>query len=64
MVKLFIEVNKLASSLTINLEKEILIKILSYLIAISKLLNYSDLELNTYCMEKMNKTLKMITEEK
>ena len=64
MVKLFIEVNKLASSLTINLEKEILIIILSYLIAISKLLNYSDLELNTYCMEKMNKTLKMITEEK
>lgn len=64
MVKLFIEVNKLASSLTINLEKETLIKILSYLIAISKLLNYSDLELNTYCMEKMNKTLKMITEEK
>lgn len=40
MVKLFIEANKIASSLTMNLEKEKLFKILSYLIALSKLLNY------------------------
>lgn len=60
MVKLFIETNKLASSLTINLEKDKLIKILSNLIAISKLLNYTDAELNEYCMKKMDKTLTMI----
>ena len=62
MVKLFIETNKLASTLTINLNKEILLKILSYLIALSKLLGYSEDELNHYCLEKMNKTLKMISE--
>lgn len=62
MVKLFIESNKIASSLTINLDKEKLLKLLSNLIALSKLLNYSDEELNNYCLEKMNKTLKMITE--
>ena len=61
MVKLFIESNKLTSSLTINLDKEKLLKLLSYLIALSKLLNYSDEELNNYCLEKMNKTLKMIS---
>ena len=61
MVKLFIESNKLASSLTINLDKEKLLKLLSYLIALSKLLDYSDEELNNYCLEKMNKTLKMIS---
>lgn len=61
MVKLFIEANKLASSLTKSLEKETLLKILSYLIEISKLLNYSDEELEKYCHIKMNKTLKMIT---
>lgn len=61
MVKLFIEANKIASSLTMNLEKEKLFKILSYLIALSKLLNYSDDELNKYCIDKMNKTLEMIS---
>lgn len=62
MVKLFIEANRLASTLTINLDKEKLLKILSYLVALSKLLDYSDEELNNYCMEKMSKTLKMISE--
>ena len=62
MVKLFIETNSIASSLTMNLEKEKLLKILSNLIAISKLLNYSDDELNDYCIKKMNKTLNMISE--
>lgn len=61
MVKLFIETNIIASSLTMNLEKEKLLKILSNLLAISKLLDYSEEELNKYCMEKMNKTLKMIS---
>ena len=51
----------IASSLTMDLEKEKLLKILSNLVAISKLLNYSDGELNDYCIEKMNKTLSMIS---
>lgn len=62
MVQLFIETYKLASSLSMDLEKEKLLKILSYLVAISKLLNYTDDELNNYCINKMNKTLKMISE--
>ena len=61
MVKLFIETNIIASSLTMNLEKEKLLKIISNLVAISKLLDYTDDELNDYCLEKMNKTLKMIS---
>ena len=61
MVKLFIEANIIASSLTMDLEKEKLLKILSNLVAISKLLNYSDDELNNYCIDKMNKTLDMIS---
>ena len=61
MVKLFIETNNIASSLTMNLEKEKLLTILSNLVAISKLLNYSDDELNDYCIKKMNKTLNMIS---
>ena len=60
MVKLFIEANKVASSLTKDLEKEKLCKIMSYLMAISKLLNYSDEEIYEFCMKKMNKTLEMI----
>jgi dimeric dUTPase (all-alpha-NTP-PPase superfamily) len=63
IVKLFIEAYKLASTITTNLEKEKLIKILSYLISISKLLNYTEEELKKYCFIKMNKTLKIITEE-
>ena len=62
MVKLFIETNTIESSLTMNLEKEKLLKILSNLLAISNLLNYSDDDLNNYCLEKMNKTLNMISE--
>lgn len=63
IVKLFIEAYKLASTITTNLEKEKLIKILSYLISISKLLNYTEKELKKYCFIKMNKTLKIITEK-
>jgi len=62
MVKLFIETNIIASSLTMNLEKEKLLKILSNLLAISNLLNYGDDDINNYCLEKMNKTLNMISE--
>lgn len=60
MVELFIEANKLASSLSMELNIATLQKILSCLIAISKLLNYSDAELKNYCEQKMQKTLDMI----
>ena len=63
MVKLFIEANKLAASLTMDLDKEKLLRLLSCLIEISKLLNYSDEELDSHCIKKMNKTLKMIREK-
>lgn len=61
MVKLFIEANTLAVSLFKELNEECLLKILSILIAISKSLNYSKDELNNYCIEKMDKTLSMIS---
>ena len=62
MVLLFIETNKLASSLTINLERDNLLRIVSILLKLSKLLNCSSEELNKYCLDKMNKTLDMIKE--
>ena len=62
MVKLFIDCHKVAATLSIDLEKEKLFKILSNLIALSKLLNYSDEELYKYCIGKMDKTLKMISD--
>lgn len=60
IVKVFIELNKLASSITIDLDKNVLLSILSYLLNVSKLLGYSDEELEKYCNKKMDKTLKMI----
>ena len=62
IVKLFIDTNRLASSLTINIDKDVILKILSNLLAISKLLDYTEEELNEYCLVKMEKTLKMISE--
>lgn len=62
MVSLFIETHKIASTLSIDLDKEKLLKILSNLISISKLLNYSDEQLYKYCISKMDKTLKMISD--
>ena len=62
MVKLFIETYKIASNLSIDLDKEKLFKILSNLVAISKLLNYSDNQLYEFCISKMDKTLKMISD--
>ena len=62
MVKLFIETHKIASTLSTDLDKEKLFKILSNLVAISKLLNYSDNQLYEYCISKMDKTLKMISD--
>lgn len=63
IIKLFIEANRIASSLTIDLDKTKLIKLLSILIKISKLLNYTDEELNKYCTEKFTSTLNMIKEK-
>lgn len=64
MVKLFIEANKLAASLTINISKNDILKILSILLKISNLLGYSKEELEKYCNDKMNKTLEMIKNDK
>lgn len=61
IVSLFIETHKITSTLSIDLDKEKLFKILSNLLAISKLLNYSDKQLYEYCIDKMNKTLNMIS---
>jgi len=61
MVNLFIETHKIASMLSIDLDKEKLFKILSNLLAISKLLNYSDEQLYECCINKMDKTLNMIS---
>jgi len=61
MVKLFLETHRLVSTLSKNLEKEILLKILSNLFTIAKLLNYTDKQLNDFCINKMNKTLEMIS---
>ncbi len=61
MVELFLETHRLVSTLSKNLEKEILFKILSNLLAIAKLLNYTDKQLHDFCIDKMNKTLEMIS---
>ena len=60
IVELFLETHRLVSTLSKNLEKEILFKILSNLLAISKLLNYTDKQLYDFCINKMDKTLEMI----
>lgn len=61
MVELFLETHRLVSTLSKNLEKEILFKILSNLLTIAKLLNYTDKQLYYFCIDKMNKTLEMIS---
>lgn len=61
MVELFLETHRLVSTLSKNLEKEILLKILSNLFTIAKLLNYTDKQLYDFCIDKMNKTLEMIS---
>ena len=61
MVNLFIETYKIASTLSFDLDREKLLKILSNLLAISKLLGYTDEQLYDYCISKMNKTLSMIS---
>lgn len=61
MVELFLETHRLVSTLLKNLEKKILFKILSNLFTIAKLLNYTDKQLNDFCINKMNKTLEMIS---
>lgn len=61
MVELFLETHRLVSTLSKNLEKEILFKILSNLLTIAKLLNYTDKQLYDFCIDKMNKTLEMIS---
>ena len=61
MVNLFIETYKIASTLSFDLDREKLLKILSNLLSISKLLGYTDEQLYDYCICKMDKTLNMIS---
>lgn len=61
MVNLFIETYKIASTLSFDLDREKLLMILSNLLAISKLLGYTDEQLYDYCISKMDKTLNMIS---
>lgn len=63
MVKLFIETNALASQLTIDIDKKIVLRILSNLLKIASMLNYTDEELELNCLNKMDKTLKMVKGE-
>lgn len=61
MIKLFIKLHNLASQLTFNLDKKLLLEILSNLLNLSKLLGFSDSELEENCSIKMKKTLTMIS---
>ncbi|MNV81260.1 hypothetical protein D3C71_1749150 [compost metagenome] len=63
IVQLFIKLHNLTSQITMNLNKELLLEIVSNLVALSNLLEFSDKELEEYCEAKMNKTLKMISEQ-
>jgi len=62
IVKQFIKLNYLASQVTIELDQNLLLEILSNLLNLSKLLKFTDKELEEYCELKMNKTLAMISE--
>lgn len=63
MVKIFIKLNYLASQITMDLNEKLLLEILSYLLKLSKLLGFTDNQLEEYCFDKMERTLKMITEQ-
>lgn len=63
MVKIFIKLNKLASSITINLEENILKDILAYLLNIANILGYTKEELELFCHQKMDRTLSRINGE-
>ena len=59
----FIKLNNLASQITMKINKELLLEILSNLLNLSKLLGFTDKELEDNCILKMNKTLAMISEK-
>ncbi|MGI6324975.1 MAG: hypothetical protein ACOXZS_03425 [Bacilli bacterium] len=54
--------NYLASQIKIPLDEELLLDILSKLLKLSKLLGYTEKELEEHCILKMEKTLTMISE--
>ena len=60
IVQQFVKLNNLASQITINNNGKLLLKILSNLINLSKLLGYTDKEIEEFCEIKMNKTLAMV----
>lgn len=63
MVKIFIKLNYLASQITMDLNEQLLLEILSHLLKLAQLLGFTDNQLEEYCFNKMEKTLKMITEQ-
>jgi dimeric dUTPase (all-alpha-NTP-PPase superfamily) len=63
IVRQFIKLNKLASQIKMPLDKGLLLKILSNLLNLSKLLKFTDEELEKYCFAKMDKTLVMIKQK-
>ncbi len=64
IVKQFIKLNSLASQITMKLNPKLLLEILSNLLNLSRLLNFSDEEIEKYCALKMEKTLAMISEQR
>jgi dimeric dUTPase (all-alpha-NTP-PPase superfamily) len=61
IVKQFIKLNNLASQITMGIDKQLLLEILSNLLNLSALLKFNDSELEKYCTLKMDKTLAMIS---
>ena len=62
IVKQFIKLNNLASQITIQPNKTLILEILSNLLHVSRLLNFSEKEIEKYCIVKMEKTLAMISQ--
>lgn len=63
IVKQFITLNKLATQITMDDNKDILLQTLSNLLNLSKLLNFTDEDLAKYCSIKMDKTLAIISKK-
>lgn len=63
IVKLFIKLHNLASKITINLDEMLLLEILSNLLILPILLDLEAGVVEEHCYKKMEKTLKMISED-
>ena len=63
IIKVFIKLHNLATQITIDIDKNLLLEILSNLLVLPKLLGLTDKEVEEYCNKKMDKTLVFISEE-